>query len=1039
MTNKIKINFTYLIIFVGISCPFFSQVLDFKLEKTPAVIPSCAFQDSLGFIWIGTQEGLLKYDGYKTKNYKQIPFDSTSLSSNFINDIEGDKIGNLWIGTSGGGLNYFDQRTEKFTHYLNEPDKQNSLGGNTINKIIVNDDGALWLSIFQNGFTNVKWDRLGNPIYTRYMNNEKIPQQIQFYGLLDMYKDKQGYLWLGTVGFGLERLNIKTGERINYKHDPDDPNSISHNIVSSICEDEFGDLWLGTGFSVFATGGGLNMFDRKTEKFTHYRHNPKNNAGIGSDIITSIFIDSDNILWIGSHNEGIQKISLEELLSNPNAEFNYVEYLRNLNYSPFYEDNQRNIWISINGSFYMRRYDKNKNIFPYATPLKNNPNSLRSYEVASIFVDSKEYVWFGYFKEGLSKFDPLTDKFKHYQHKPGKPNSISENSIISICEDIEGNIWLATKSSGIDILNPNNDTFTHIKENPKDSTALFSNLVHWLLPSKSGNIWVALNTLGLQLFDSNTKEFIRFDNDPITKGNKIVNSLFEDNKGNLWIGTLNSGLYVINLENNQIISTNHFQHDKNNIQSLSNNTVLDIIQSQVYDTTAMWIATNIGLNRLDLKTKTITHISETDGLPSNYILKILEDNDGNLWFTTSVGITKYNPINKKIRNYGKEDGLPTVRFSTGRSNSCKDKDGRIYIAGDGVLVFDPKNIKVNNFIPPIRLTDFKIFHTSVELDTSIQYKKRLVMTYKENTFSFEFAALNFNNALQNQFAYKLDGFHDNWINIGTDRTVSFTNLDPGEYVFKVKGSNNDGVWNEKGTSIKVLILPPWWATWWFRAIALIFLISFGYLIYRYRVNQLLQLERIRVQIASDLHDDVGSSLTKIAIHSEIIQNTKDKNKVTSSSAKIGTMSREIITSLSDIIWSIDARNDKVGDLVDRMRDYLDTVFPAGRVTTNFQTNGLIFENTISQELRQNIYLIFKETVNNAAKYSEASEVKIKMTNGSGIFRLEISDDGKGINLNEKKSGNHGLENMKHRAERIGGEFKIENKNGTQITLIVKEI
>lgn len=1049
MKDLVLILIMLVVLFFHLPQTLFPQVLDRRLEKIPAVIPSCAFQDSLGFIWIGTQEGLLRYDGYTSKNYQHIPFDSTSLSSNFILDIKGDKTGNFWVATRGGGLNYFNLRTEIFTHYLHNPNAENSLGGNTINKIIVNDDGSLWLSIFQNGFTNVKWDSLENPIYTRYMNVDKIPENIELYGLLDMYKDDRGYLWLGTVGMGLECLNIKTGERISYKHDPNNPNSISHNMVSSICEDDSGNLWLGTGFIAFGTGGGLNKFDRKTEKFSHYRYDPKESYTIGSDLITSIYLDSDNILWIGSHNKGIQKISLEKLQNNNKPQFKYVEYLQNMGFAAFYEDMQKNIWISIDGSFDIRRYDKSKNRFPYSTHNRNNPNSLKSYAVWSIFIDSKENVWFGHTTDGLSKYNPLTDRFKHYQHILGNTNSLSENFITSICEDSTGKIWLGTNNSGIDILDPEKDTFIHIKANPKDSAALYSNLVEWLLPSKSGNIWIALNTLGLQLYDFNSKKFIKYDIDTKTREDEYITSLFEDKKGSLWVGTINHGLYGVTFKNKQIIYTKHYQYDHTNRNSISNNKILDIIQPQVYDTSAMWIATNSGLNRLDLKTETFTHIQEKDGISSNYILKILEDNDGNLWFTTSVGLSKYNLHTKKIRNYGIEDGLPTVRFGTGHSNSFKDKDGRLYIAGNGVIAFDPKTIKENIFIPSVRLTDFKIFHESVKLDTAIQYKKKIAIIHDKNVFSFEFAALSFTNASQNRYSYKLEGFHDNWINTGNENTASFTNLDPGEYIFRVKGSNNDGVWNQEGASVKVIILPPWWATWLFRFIASVMIISVIIALHKMRVRylknerkkqeqfskKLIQSqEEERKRIAGELHDGLGQNL--MIIHNRIQYYFKGKKDLPNELEPLIPEVKETIEEVREIARNLHPHQLEQLGLTKAIQSIMRKLSRSTDI--KFNTKIDFIDSSLLKENWIHIYRIVQEALTNIIKHSSATEVKIEVFKRQEKIHLLIADNGVGMEtISVKSVSGFGLENLRERARLLNAKLEISSPGKKGVTIFLE--
>jgi two-component sensor histidine kinase len=467
----------------------------------------------------------------------------------------------------------------------------------------------------------------------------------------------------------------------------------------------------------------------------------------------------------------------------------------------------------------------------------------------------------------------------------------------------------------------------------------------------------------------------------------------------------------------------------------------DIIRPRIIDTNAVWIATNNGLNRLDLNTESFTHFYVEDGLPSNYILKVLEDNDGNIWCACANDIAVYNIRTGKISSYSGGDGMPFTGFGNWSQNACKTADGQlIFSGGSGALGFYPEQLKENLIVPPIRFTGFNIFHESAKLDTAIQFIKMIELTHIQNIFSFEFTALNFTNAEKNQYAYKLEGLYDDWIYIGNERVASFTDIEPGEYIFRVKGSNNHGIWNEKGASVILIITPPWWGTLWFRTLMIITVLALGYSIYRYRINKVREMERLRVQIASDLHDDIGSTLTKIAVHSEIIQTTTEKQKVSTSSKKIGTMSREIITTLSDVVWSIDSRNDTVGDLIDRMRDFLETVFPAGSIHIDFQTKGLHFDQKITQVLRQNVYLIFKEAVNNAAKHSEADEVKILMINGNGKFKMEIIDNGAGIKVDKRHGRHHGIENMEMRAKRIGGELNINNLDkGMSVTLVAKNI
>ena len=516
---------------------------------------------------------------------------------------------------------------------------------------------------------------------------------------------------------------------------------------------------------------------------------------------------------------------------------------------------------------------------------------------------------------------------------------------------------------------------------------------------------------------------------------------YEDSEGTLWIGTMNNGLYGVTLENKQIKKIKHYVHNPKDRNSLSNNFVLDIIQSKVPGKNILWIATNVGLNKLDLNLDTFTHYFKKDGLPHDFVFKLLEDSRGNIWATTANSLCVYNVKTGKFNSYGEDDGLPFTGFGGARQRTAITLDGQLLFgSASGALGFYPEEIINDPIYPQIRLTDFKIFHKSAKLDTAINFKKIINLNYDQNIFSFEFTDLHFSNSRRNQFEYKLEGLYDDWIDIGYERVISFTDIDPGKYIFRVKGVTNDGVWNETGASIVLIIAPPWWATLWFRIIMFLTIIGIGYSIYRYRVNKLLEMERLRIQIASDLHDDIGSALTRIAVHSEIIQTTTEKEKVFTSSNKIGTMSREIITTLSDVVWSIDSRNDTVGDLIDRMRDFLETVFPAGSIHIDFQTKGLHFDQKVDQSLRQNIYLIFKEAVNNAAKHSGADEIRITLVNGDGKFKMEIADNGTGINEEEKQKGHHGIENMELRAKRIEGELTINKLDkGTSVTLIAKNI
>jgi len=1033
---KIKI----LLLCILLSTPSSAQFVELKFDKiTPVLIANCILQDSYGFIWIGDQGGLIKYDGYELKRYTQIPFDSTSLSSNWVMAIKEDEKGNLWIGTWGGGLNYFDQRTETFTRFINDKNNPNTISSNTILRILINDDGSLWLGTQDQGLIHMKIDSSGIPSYNNYDLNI-IPDPPVRTGdnyILDLYKDRQNKLWIGTIEGGLKLLDPSTGEITHFKHDLNNPTSISSNIVSSICEDDSGNLWIGTGSYALTEGNGLNKFDPNTGQFIHYNHDSDDPSSLCSNNISSLLIDQKGILWIGTVTNKLNSILISELLLDRKPHFtHYSDFDRNT-VTSIYEDRSDNIWILLFGRT-VYKFNQQQNSFFWFRSIEINPNSLSGRTVSMVQEDESGNIWFG--TDGLDRYDAITGNFTYFPYDPSNPQGLSSPYVTSISEDKYGHYWIGTEN-GINRLNPKTGIFTHIFENSVDTYGLRSNDIREVLISQTGDLWVASYKSGLQLYDIEENRFHYFDLDTNSIEDETINGIYEDKTGTLWIHTYNYGFFALRIIDHTIESVNHYLHDPKNVNSLSYNLVSDIVRPSIKDTDAVWIGSSNGLNRLDLTTETFTHFFVEDGLPSNMILKVLEDNEGNIWCTCANDIAVYDIRTGEIRSYSNGDGMPTTEFSSRPQNACKTSDGQlIFGAAIGALGFYPDRLKGNLHIPEIHLTDFKIFHESVKLDTTIQFIKKIELTYDQNIFSFEFAALSFTNSKKNQYAYKLEGLYDDWIYIGNERVASFTGIDPGEYIFRVKGSNNHGIWNKTGASLLLVITPPWWATWWFKTIIIITILGVGYSIYRYRINKVREMERLRVQIASDLHDDIGSTLTKIAVHSELIQTTTEKEKVSTASKKIGTMSREIISTLSDIVWSIDSRNDTVGDLIDRMRDFLETVFPLGSIHIDFLTKGLHFDQKIEQALRQNIYLIFKEAVNNAAKHSGADEIRISMINGDGKFKMEISDNGTGIKEEVKHKGHHGIENMEMRAKRIGGDLRIDKlERGTSVTLMAKNI
>jgi signal transduction histidine kinase/DNA-binding response OmpR family regulator/streptogramin lyase len=431
--------------------------------------------------------------------------------------------------------------------------------------------------------------------------------------------------------------------------------------------------------------------------------------------------------------------------------------------------------------------------------------------------------------------------------------------INGIQQDSSGYLWLSTMKDGIYKMDPFKDSFQKIIYKYKEQNTEQINLIRQILMSKSGNLYIGTIENGLFLLNTKNNYLKRIDIDPGSGENVNVSSLFEDKKGTLWLGTMNNGLYSIQFINDHINQLHHFKYNPSDINSLSYNQICDIMRPIIVDTNSVWIATGNGLNRLNLNSKTFTHYFEKDAIPDNYVLKVLEDDHGNIWIACANGIGRYDLSIGKWKNYGMGDGLPFETFGGCRQNATKAKDGKLFFSGgSGTIGFYPDQIIDNPLIPPVHLTNFKIFHQSIKLDSSLQFKKSITLTHDQNTFSFEFSALNYTNTEKNQYKYKLEGFNNDWIFCKNERFAHFTNLDPRNYIFRVKGSNNHGIWNEQGTSIRLIVLPPWWRTniaYTFYIFCIGFLIwgIWNFQVKKLKMKQQLELEHLNAEKLEEIN------------------------------------------------------------------------------------------------------------------------------------------------------------------------------------------
>ncbi len=785
-------------------------------------------QDKYGFIWIGTQDGLNRFDGSNFKVFKNVPKESTSLSDNFVQSLYKDHDEQIWIGTELG-LDKYDYDTESFTNFKIKSQKSNTTGVNGINVITesIKTPGLLWLGT-NNGICS--FDKL-----TQKCNNFNTPYSNAGFQadhpVLAIHESKSdpGILWVGSAD-GLFHFNVSTGifKQIGKDY-------LQDVQILSIYEDFERTIWL-------STNNGLFAFSKNTGKISRHKNDPKNPYSISSNYVQKVFEDSMHNLWIGTAGGGLNIFNRESAkFTQWGNQTEKCKAVLNTNIIDIFEDQSGLIWFCT-GSSGLSRINPNNRDFKHLYKDPQNENSLCGNTVRSIIVDSKHQLWVGT-TNGISILNLKTKRFKHFFHNPSNSNSISSNQIRAIIEDKKGNIWIGSRDGGLDRYDPITKSFMNYKSESDNPNSLGNNNVVSLYEDEAENLWIGTINGGLSKFIPRTGTFKQFqfdENDSNSINSNQIHSIIAGNTdGILWIGTRN-GLAKFDVKSEKF---SRYLADPLGKNSLSHHYILGLSKDHLGN---IWIATyGGGVNKFNPKTEEFTVYTEVDGLPNNSVYIALEDDENNLWMSTNQGITKFNPKTEEFRNYDTEDGLQASEFNMLAYH--KDDEGNLYFGGiNGLNIFDPKKITSNDFKAPIVINDFQIFNTKIApLDTinnriiltkSILETESIKLSHKENVFSFGFVSLDYSNPEKNEYSYKLENFDSKWNEVGNRNFVTYTNLPAGKYIFKVIGTNSSGLWNYESKSIKITILPPWWKTnmFYFSLIILTTIIIFLYIQLRLR-------------------------------------------------------------------------------------------------------------------------------------------------------------------------------------------------------------
>jgi two-component system sensor histidine kinase ChiS len=988
-------------------------------------------QDTLGYLWFGTQDGLNRFDGYAISVFKHAMGDTTTLADNSIWCLLSDSYGDLWIGTMRGGADRYRPTENRFYHYTHRPEDSTSLSENTVIALFEDSDRNLWLGTLNNGLN--RFERATNR-FTRYRYSADDPQSLSNNTVWSVCEDRDRNLWVATWrGLCRARLDERPIRFQRYVHDARNPAGLGADNIRVLYVDRAGTLWVGTW------GAGLDRFDAQTQTFRHYRHDPKNARTLSSNLVLSIYQDRRGNLWVGTGDAGLnlyhpESDSFERFRHDPQD----PSSLNNNIVSAIFEDRAGTLWIGT-GAGGVNMLDWRRNRFAHYRDIPGNPDDMHGNDVWAILEDSRGELWIGTYGSGLNRFDRRRKSVVNYRFDPNNPRSLSHNNVLSLCETPDGAVWVGTEGGGLNRFDRASGRFTRYRHSVNPNTISHDEITA-LRVDRHGNLWIGNNGGSIDVLDLHTHTFRHYKADEANPGalaGTSIMCIYEDPQGTIWIGSLGGGLLRYDPARDAFVRYSTSSPG----QGLNTTTVLSIYED---DSGVVWIGTyGGGLNRFEKATGKFSYFTYTEGLPNDVVYGILPDGRGNLWLSTNKGLARFTPASGVFRRYDVKDGLQGNEFNQGAY--FRSLRGELFFGGlNGFNAFFPDSIKENEYVPPVYLTSFKVFDKPIEIPPSLTGTTHLRLSYDQNFFSFEFVALNFISPEKNRYAYMLEGLDRDWIVASaTRRYASYTNLDPGKYVLRVKASNNDGIWNEHGIALAITITPPYWRTWWFQLLVVMAAAGILSLMYRYRVNKLLEIERIRSSIATDLHDDIGSTLTEIALYSDVgLRELRTKKipqgdgtvaRVEALLESIGATSRVLIDAMNDIVWAVDPKNDSFEFLLLRMKTHAARMFDA---------KGINYEIDIPEELsqlhlplgfRRRFYLIYKEAVNNIIRHAQASKVALTIRKEGRWLVMTIVDDGKGFDLTKVSEGN-GVNNMKQRAEALDGVLELVSAPGAGTTV-----
>lgn len=987
-------------------------------EMLSGSVVTCMLQDSEGFLWFGTQSGLYRYNGYNIKSYS---FNSTlpnKSAANFITSICEDNSKNIWLGTFGGGLFKLDPITEEYVHFNHNANVHDGLGDNIVRAICKDDSGKLWIGTQNNGLDYL------DPVsghFMHYKNTVDNANSISSNAITSIVIDKEGTLWVGTVEGGLNKFDSQTGKFLHYKNQANTPGNLLDNSISKLFIDRTNILWIITG------DGNLSKFD------------PTSGGFLNDDLqmlkdyrITAVCEDISGSLWIGTYGSGVKILDKDSgAFITHGCDFSQDTSSYHYKVISLYADSSGNLWVSAEG-FGIDKINTNRGFITY----RSNMDSQLSFSddvVLSIYKDKSGIVWIGTANGGVNRFDRESSRVTSYKNKPEDINSISSNTVNSIFEDSHGTLWFGTIDGVLNSFNTSSEKFTRYKVNDIENPHITDNGILRIHESNEGMIWACTANLGLIRLDRSTGQYMQFTNDPSNSSSissDHVLSIAEDKDGTIWLGTSGGGLNKMNP------STFSFIHYGLSEKDSGTQTFDYCVNAIVNDDGILWLATDRGVYKFDKSSGKSVPIEDIQGITHTSIFGLLKDGKDNLWLSTSNGLIKYTEHSGALIKYNFSGGLQKNQYIAGAY--FKSADDEMFFGGtNGFSCFYADNIMNNTHEPPVIITSFKIFDTPIKLTDSGE----ISITYKDDFFSFEFAALDYADPQNNQYAYMLEGFDTDWHYNGTRNYASYTNLDGGEYVFRIKASNNDGIWNTQDTQIKLFITSPFWETTWFNIAAFIFTFAAIFVLIKRTVKlknaelerqvmertkelnrankQLRYADEMKSDFLSVVSHEIRTPLSSILGFTELIAGKFERiilPVIDLTDKKIQKAAENINRDLNIVISEGDRLSSLVSNLLNLSKiesgktDWTTEIFDISEIIEhalsstkpNIDKAGLTVHLDVEADLpkvsgnKDTLIQVFINLLSNAVKFTMEGYIKVCVKNSGDNLFISIEDTGVGI-------------------------------------------